>query len=727
MRKNENGLQWIVAETAQKKLHFPWGAWVVCAVLTVGFCLLLTAAFPSVPYPWWAMTAAAILVQAALLIVYQTRIGNWLVPAGIGVLLLLSLALHKFVLPGFGTLANDFLTLLTGKTGKIYLDFAAADARFLPLAVTVLLLALSLLLSRSAWGGRLLLALPILLPCYAALLLDLFPIGIGGGLLIIGTVLLMVQHTAEGEALAGVPAQMILPVLCAALCLLIGLSCQDKLNTDMVETMQTQLHQRYYDSDTNSMPEGNLKNLPAWKKSGTPALEVTMEQPEKVYLRGQIYDTYTGTGWKAADTEGTAQYEDLFYWLHEANFYGQSQIALADGYTETATPLSMTVKNLSACSAHGYYPYAVYGSETLAADRIGDTNLPPAESLYYLKGSVPDWYQIQRNLSTAQGRENIETYLSKEQAYADYLRAVDLQMTQDSWAVLQRQLKLDTQTRTISDIRTIIFDYLREAMTYDETARTMNGSGDFLQYTLERSGHGYSVHYATAAVLMLRYMGVPARYVEGYYLSAEDAARYKAGETITLTEENAHAWAEYYVSGVGFVPFEVTPGYIDDEELSLGGDSPDENTYENNTQQFVEVEKPEEIDEHKQDRFTFSLDAHYLLFLPLLLVLLLAGCIFHRRRVFRKKLAAIDAADDREAISMRYGYAVYLLRHSTIRPPEGAAEAAELNQKALFSTQEMTPEQRKKIDSFAVRVLDACKDSWTPWERIRYRLWNCLY
>ena len=53
MRKNENGLQWIVAETAQKKLHFPWGAWVVCAVLTVGFCLLLTAAFPSVPYPWW--------------------------------------------------------------------------------------------------------------------------------------------------------------------------------------------------------------------------------------------------------------------------------------------------------------------------------------------------------------------------------------------------------------------------------------------------------------------------------------------------------------------------------------------------------------------------------------------------------------------------------------------------------------------------------------------------
>ena len=400
---------------------------------------------------------------------------------------------------------------------------------------------------------------------------------------------------------------------------------------------------------------------------------------------------------------------------------------MAESYTDTAVPLSMTVQNLSACSAHGYYPYAVYGSETLEADRIGDTMLPPAESLSYLKGSVPEWYQIQRNLSTAQGRENIKTYLSKEQAYSDYLQTVDLQMTQDSWSVLQRQLKLDSQARTIGDIRTIIFDYLRENMTYDESVRTMNGSGDFLQYTLERSGHGYSVHYATAAVLMLRYMGVPARYVEGYFLSAEDAARYKSGEAITLTEKNAHAWAEYYVSGVGFVPFEVTPGYIDDEELSLGGDSPDENTYRNNTRQFVEVEKPEEITEHKQDRFTFSLDTHYLLLLPLLLILLLAGYILHRRRVFRKKLAAIDAADDREAIAMRYGYAVCLLRHSTAKPPEGASEAAELNQKALFSTQEMTPEQRGDVDAYAARVLDVCKSSWTIWEKIRYRLWNCLY
>ena len=54
---------------------------------------------------------------------------------------------------------------------------------------------------------------------------------------------------------------------------------------------------------------------------------------------------------------------------------------------------------------------------------------------------------------------------------------------------------------------------------------------------------------------MLRYFGVPARYVEGYFLSAAEAASYQPGQSITLTEIHAHAWAEYYLPGVGFVPF----------------------------------------------------------------------------------------------------------------------------------------------------------------------------
>lgn len=77
MQKSENGLQCIVTGAAQKGMYFPWDSGTVCAVLTAGFCLLLAEAFPSVPYPWWAWPAAALLVQAVLFAVYQSDIGNW--------------------------------------------------------------------------------------------------------------------------------------------------------------------------------------------------------------------------------------------------------------------------------------------------------------------------------------------------------------------------------------------------------------------------------------------------------------------------------------------------------------------------------------------------------------------------------------------------------------------------------------------------------------------------
>lgn len=75
----------------------------------------------------------------------------------------------------------------------------------------------------------------------------------------------------------------------------------------------------------------------------------------------------------------------------------------------------------------------------------------------------------------------------------------------------------------LSEIKERIYQCLEENLAYDESAVTLNGNNDFLAYTLEQKKKGYSVHYATAAVLMLRYYGVPARYVEGYYLRPEEA------------------------------------------------------------------------------------------------------------------------------------------------------------------------------------------------------------
>ncbi|WP_296035841.1 transglutaminase family protein [uncultured Gemmiger sp.] len=50
---------------------------------------------------------------------------------------------------------------------------------------------------------------------------------------------------------------------------------------------------------------------------------------------------------------------------------------------------------------------------------------------------------------------------------------------------------------------------------------------------------------------------MPARYAEGYYLSADASAP----GTVTLTGKDTHAWAEVYFDGVGWLPLDTTPGH----------------------------------------------------------------------------------------------------------------------------------------------------------------------
>lgn len=67
---------------------------------------------------------------------------------------------------------------------------------------------------------------------------------------------------------------------------------------------------------------------------------------------------------------------------------------------------------------------------------------------------------------------------------------------------------------------------------------------------------GYCVHFAHAAVFMLRSLGVPARVAAGYAVSESGRAR---GSTIMIRGLNAHAWPEIFLDGVGWVVVDLVP------------------------------------------------------------------------------------------------------------------------------------------------------------------------
>lgn len=78
---------------------------------------------------------------------------------------------------------------------------------------------------------------------------------------------------------------------------------------------------------------------------------------------------------------------------------------------------------------------------------------------------------------------------------------------------------------------------------------------EFLDYFVLESGQGYCTYFATAFVLLARAEGYPARYAQGFCVPM------KGKREVMVTREMAHAWPEVYFEGLGWIPFEPTPGY----------------------------------------------------------------------------------------------------------------------------------------------------------------------
>lgn len=104
---------------------------------------------------------------------------------------------------------------------------------------------------------------------------------------------------------------------------------------------------------------------------------------------------------------------------------------------------------------------------------------------------------------------------------------------------------------------------LAELADYSLYLDRLPGGTDAVQYFLETGHRGYCMHFASAGALILQEMGVPARYASGYIVKQqafrEDAV---SGEFVApVYDRNAHAWVEIYMENVGWIPWEMTPGY----------------------------------------------------------------------------------------------------------------------------------------------------------------------
>ncbi len=85
----------------------------------------------------------------------------------------------------------------------------------------------------------------------------------------------------------------------------------------------------------------------------------------------------------------------------------------------------------------------------------------------------------------------------------------------------------------------------------------LDGVENFLFNTKE----GYCVQYASSVALILRELGIPTRYADGYVASGLKKASGDFSYSGYVRDNNAHAWVEVWFDGVGWIQYEATPEY----------------------------------------------------------------------------------------------------------------------------------------------------------------------
>ena len=133
----------------------------------------------------------------------------------------------------------------------------------------------------------------------------------------------------------------------------------------------------------------------------------------------------------------------------------------------------------------------------------------------------------------------------------------------------QRQTLLEVPTEIDQRVRDITVDATLEATTQPEKIIAIGqylqenhgysltfarGSGDPVNEFLLSDKDAHCQYFAASAVMMMRISGIPARYVSGFYAHEEE----KNG-TLVVRGRDAHAWAEAFVDGVGWVTVDATP------------------------------------------------------------------------------------------------------------------------------------------------------------------------
>lgn len=277
------------------------------------------------------------------------------------------------------------------------------------------------------------------------------------------------------------------------------------------------------------LPEG-------YEADGAPIGQVKDDQSGTLYLRQRSYGNYTGQAWEKAVPYGQTLPEGLSY-----NYLASIALRNSGGYIHVAQFSDLKTFMLP------YYLGMEGDYEKPSSDIAYTANQSTYSALYYSLPSIEDGF--------AYLTDHLQEYRSYEMAYRKYVHSTYLAV--DNATRQYMQGIIDKNGFSASDPKVLlkVARYIQNAASYSlEYDRALDQESNVAIAFLDQYKVGICQHYATAATLLYRILGFPARYTVGFMVQTQEDTY------VDILPKSAHAWVEVYIDGVGWMQIEVTGG-----------------------------------------------------------------------------------------------------------------------------------------------------------------------
>lgn len=278
---------------------------------------------------------------------------------------------------------------------------------------------------------------------------------------------------------------------------------------------------------SNSIPSAMLNST---------IFHVSAEESLRHFLKLKSFGDYTGQGWANAEDY---PWKDMS--AYSPSYFGGAVIG-ASG----ASLLHMTIESPMGTVGVPYYVSPVtVGEHILIGDnRMSGNGKIPYDVFYYPYADV-----TAADVLSPEDRAALETYL---EMFGDYVRKNYTEVDDETYiAAIVRDQGWGPDDPQLAEK---IVAYLKNVAVYREDYnRDLDKEPNVVAAFLQSYGEGSSRHFASAATLLFRAVGIPARYTVGY------VADTVAGQTVNVKGTEAYAWVEIYRDGFGWMAIDVTP------------------------------------------------------------------------------------------------------------------------------------------------------------------------